>query len=101
MKEPTYKPDQWIAFESKDVSGFGQIVGGSYNDGWHYTIRGVNAHGNLTAVNEADIIYLLQNGSWLAPSHFGGRGSIYSDENEVEKAMQEEAIVEEEVSEEA
>jgi hypothetical protein len=101
MKEPTYKPDQWIAFESNTLNGFGQIVGGTYDDGWYYTVRGLNAHGNLASVPEADIVYLLQNGSWLAPSHFGGRGSIYSDSSEVEQAMQEEAGTTDEPLEEA
>jgi len=101
MKEPTYKPDQWIAFENEAESGFGQIVGGSFENGWCYTLSGVTAHGDLTSVAEADIIYLLQNGSWLAPSHFGGRGSIYSDDVEVEEAMREKAAAEAETPEEA
>lgn len=79
MKEPTYKPEQWITFEQEGAGGFGKIIGGSFDEGWTYTVKGSLANGELCMVHEKEIVYLLQNGSWLAPSHFGGQGSVYSD----------------------
>lgn len=80
MKEPAYKPDQWIAFQNDGIGGFGQIAGGNFDgDAWEYTVKGSLTDGQLREVRESDITLLLQNGSWLAPSHFGGQGSAYTE----------------------
>ena len=82
MKEPTYKPHDWIAFEQGDLGGFGQVIGGSFSeDGWEYIVSGSLAGGSDRAVREDEISLVLQNGSWLAPSHFGGHGSAYTEPN--------------------
>lgn len=79
MKEPTFKPEQWITYQDGIGGGFGRIVGGVFeNEAWVYTVAGASANGEHTQVAEASIIYLLQNNSWLAPTSFGGQGSVYS-----------------------
>jgi hypothetical protein len=79
VKEPIFKPDQWITFEQGTVGGFGQIVGAAF-DGthWFYSVSGSLDDGSLRMVREDHIVHLFQNGSWLAPTSFGGQSSAYT-----------------------
>lgn len=80
MKEPTYKPEQWIVYEQDGAGGFGQIIGGIFDgESWLYTVSGVSVDSEYVQVEQDEITHLLQNGSWLAPSHFGGHTSVYSE----------------------
>ena len=80
MPEPTYKPQDWIAFQQDDTGGFGTIIGGAYDgEQWYYTVQGSLVDGTLQSVREDEITLVLQNGSWLAPAHFGGQGSAYTE----------------------
>lgn len=81
MNEPTYKPKTWVLFTSEEnTAGFGCIVGGFLNSQgeWSYTVKGTQLDGSLHSVHEADITHTLQNGSWIAPTTFGGSGSAYT-----------------------
>ncbi len=81
MKEPIYKPEYWVTYQQGEAGGFGRIIGGSFDgETWLYTVKGVHANGDLQAVREDEIGYLFQNGSWLAPTGSGARGtSAYKD----------------------
>lgn len=80
MQEPAFKPEVWVTFQQDTTGGFGKIIGAHY-DGttWQYTVSGSSANGELHAVREDEVTLSLQNGSWMAPSHIGGGGSVYTD----------------------
>ncbi len=80
MKEPAYKPETWVSFQQDEVGGFGRIIGGSFDgESWEYTIQGSSVDGLLYSAREDEIGYVLQNGSWLAPTGIGNHGSAYKD----------------------
>lgn len=79
MKEPIYKPDTWVTYQQAEVGGFGRIIGGSFVSGiWRYTLSGVLTNGQYITIKEDEIIFTLQNGSWIAPTHMSGGGSAYT-----------------------
>ena len=80
MHEPTYKPNQWVLYElDADTAGFGVIVGGVFNDAtWHYNVRGVTDSETNVQVSQDEVKYILENGNWTAPQHFGGSNSAYA-----------------------
>lgn len=79
MKQPAYKPSQWVLYElEEDAAGFGQIVGGVHIDGnWKYHVRGATDSDTNVQVPEDAITFILENGNWTAPQHFGGSNSAY------------------------
>jgi hypothetical protein len=80
MHEPSFKPETWITYQQETNGGFGKIIGGHYDGtSWHYTVQGASAGGELQTVHENTITFSLQNGSWMAPTHLTGQGSIYTD----------------------
>jgi hypothetical protein len=82
MNEPLYKPTTWVAFEFESEGGFGQIVGGAFDGSeWFYMISGSLDDGTIRSVPQHKITYLFQNGSWLAPTSFGGQNSAYTETN--------------------
>ena len=80
MTEPAFKPETWVLFEQETTGGFGQITGGHYDgENWQYTLKGASANGELHTILETEVTLSLQNGSWMAPTHLGGQGSVYTD----------------------
>ncbi len=80
MKEPNYKPNQWVQYELEDnIGGFGQVVGGVYNnDTWQYHVRGATDSETNVLVPQDAVKFILENGNWTAPQHFGGSNSAYA-----------------------
>lgn len=80
MKEPSYKPQQWVLYElEEDHAGFGHIVGGIYDgDGWSYQVQGPTPNGDNVEVPEDSVKFILENGNWTAPQHFSGSNSAYA-----------------------
>ncbi|MGV9002300.1 MAG: hypothetical protein ACOH18_05100 [Candidatus Saccharimonadaceae bacterium] len=80
MKEPIYKPDMWVSYQQDEVGGFGRIIGGSFDgENWHYTIAGSREDGSSHSAKETEIGYVMQNGSWLAPTTANASSSVYKD----------------------
>ena len=83
MKEPQYKPEQWVVYAFEDgTGGFGRIVGAYFNGSdWNYTIHGTNLDTTYVSATTEEITYFYENGSWLEPQHAGvGRASVYTDQ---------------------
>lgn len=80
MNEPAYKPNQWVLYQVEETSaGFGQVVGGLYIDGtWKYHVRGATDSETNVQVHQDAITFILENGNWTAPQHFGGSNSAYA-----------------------
>lgn len=79
MNEPAYKPSTWILFQQGDGGGFGQVIGGNYDgETWVYTVSGSLQGGELRGVRQEEVTFLLDNGTWLAPTNFSGENSAYA-----------------------
>ena len=86
MHEPNFKPNHWVLYEMpQGVAGFGQNVGGRYTNGaWNYQVKGATPNDDNVEVPQDTISFVLENGNWTAPQHFGGSSSAYADISVVE-----------------
>ena len=88
MKEPLFKPGQWVCYQKEDNGGgFGEIIGGHFDSNdWEYVVQHAALDLNTDApdgtpidavVRTDEIKFIYEGDNWMAPSKTLGGNSVY------------------------